>query len=208
MLIDKGERQCQWPRTLQFTSFDVEKVSEHVRAFGKRAEIHVVEFFLRKMIVTVICLGKSPHFSIFLFSCHYGRLLFSRQLDLLGTWVMPILAFSPSVAAPLLFRVLISTGRKTPANISSSPFPEQHSLGHTYVWENVFSYRSTCVVLWTGGIEKRKDGSFVGQHRNTHSSRWKFRAGMWVLALLYDLYGWKITQPPHSVFSSLKWGWS
>lgn len=145
---------------------------------GKRAETHVVEFFLRKTIVTLIRLGKSPHFSSSLFSCHHGLLLFSRQLDLFQTQVMSILECSPSMAAPLLFRVLIATGRKTPANISSSSFPEQHSLGHTYVGENVFSNRSTCVVLWTGGIEKRKDGSFLGQHLNTHSSRWRFRAGM------------------------------
>lgn len=56
-LMDKRERQWRGPRTLGSASLDV-KVSKHVRALGKGAEIYVVEFFLRKMIVTLICSGK------------------------------------------------------------------------------------------------------------------------------------------------------
>lgn len=67
VLTDKGDRQWRGPRMLGSASLN-EKVSKHVRALGKGTAICVVAFFLRKMIVTLIYLGKL-HVSQFVVQC-------------------------------------------------------------------------------------------------------------------------------------------
>ena len=56
--MGKREREHRWSGTPGLTSSDVEKVSEHVRAFGKETGVYVVESFLRKTIVNSDMFGK------------------------------------------------------------------------------------------------------------------------------------------------------
>lgn len=89
---------------------------------------------------------------------------------------------------PWVVRMHMATGHEIPTNVSRVPFLNQTTWGiHLRKCFEVCSNRSRCVTLLTEGIEKRPDGSFLGQHHNMHSSGWHFRAGVRVLAPLWIL---------------------
>lgn len=125
VLMDKGERQRRWTRMLGFTSLDVKKLSEHVRAFGKRKEIYIIKFFLRKMIVTVICLRKSPCFPI---CCSAVTAIVFQNMSYAYPCVQSHSMHGTFAVQSTHFN------RQT---CLSTPFPEQDKLGHMYAWENV-----------------------------------------------------------------------